>query len=214
MSKKIMVFHTYELLKFVKDIWDHPATKNNIWNKYNKNDVSEIDDIGIWGITENCIIEKIIKGEEQARNKERYLKNYIEWAKKYNKTNGNIGKDGRGCQYLCFMHDKISYKNGICKLTTLNIDELLFMDDLTFEKGFLIIKYMNFMDECKQYKFRCIWTKPEATPEPVKIKTKETFIINNIDELIEMKKGRDIKKFSAVFIDGIGHYEYGSDTEE
>jgi len=59
-----------------------------------------------------------------------------------------------------------------------------------------------------------IISTPETTPEPVEIKTNEHFIIKTSDELAEMKKGRDIKKFSAVFIDGIGYYEYGSDTEQ
>jgi hypothetical protein len=160
-NKKIMIYNEDELLKFVKNIWDHPATKNNIWSKYDKNDISEISDIGIWGLTEEIIINIIIKGEEKARIKEIYQHNFINWADKYNTTSGNIGDDGRGCSCLIFKSDKILYKNGKCSLTTLNIDELLFMDALQFEDGFLCLNYMQEIDDCRNYKFKCIWTEPE-----------------------------------------------------
>lgn len=34
------------------------------------------------------------------------------------------------------------------------------------------------------------------------------FIVSDADEMAEMKKGKDIKRFSGVFIDNIGYFEY------
>jgi hypothetical protein len=34
------------------------------------------------------------------------------------------------------------------------------------------------------------------------------FIVSDVEEMVEMKRGKDIKRFSGVFIDNIGYFQY------